>query len=138
MRSNSLRVLFIVAFSNAVACIPNASAFAHHSAAALYDLAKSIQLEGKLVQFSFRSPHSVVTIVADGEDGRPQRWIVAWNAASQLSRQGITRDFFRPGDEVVIVGHPGRNADDHIIVMTGLFRATDGFRWGDDPEEVFQ
>lgn len=138
MRCNRAFVLGAVVLSGVLACVHCATAFAHHSAAALYDLAKTVQIEGKLVQFSFRSPHSVVTVVAAGDDGRPQRWVVAWNAASQLSRQGITRDFFRPGDEVVIVGHPGRNAEDHVIVMTGLYRASDGFRWGDDPGEVFQ
>lgn len=115
-----------------------ASATAHHSAAALYDLKKDVQIEGKLVQFSFRSPHSLVTVVAPDESGDPQRWVIAWNAARQLSNQGITRDFFKPGDDVIIVGHPGRNPDDHIIVMTGLYRASDGFRWGDDPDEVFK
>lgn len=114
-----------------------APAVAHHSAAALYDVQRTIEIEGQLVQFSFRSPHSFVAVQAPDEEGNMQRWVVAWNAARQLSRQGITRDFFRPGDKVVVRGHPGRNPDDHIIAMTGIYRESDGFRWGDNPDEVF-
>jgi hypothetical protein len=112
--------------------------FAHHSAATLYDVNNTIEIEGRLIQFSFRSPHSFVAVQAPDEQGNMQRWVVAWNAARQLSRQGITRDFFKPGDRVVIRGHPGRNPDDHVIAMTGLYRESDGFRWGDNPDEVFQ
>jgi hypothetical protein len=113
------------------------TASAHHSTAALYDEAKQIQIEGRLVQFSFRSPHSFVAVEAPDEDGQMQRWAVGWNAARQLAAQGITRDFFKPGDHVVITGNPGRNPQDHIIRMESIFRESDGFEWGNRPDEVF-
>ena len=45
------------------------AAFAHHSYAATYDTSKEIKLEGKLVQFTYRNPHSFVTIQAPDESG---------------------------------------------------------------------
>ena len=40
------------------------AAYAHHSYAATYDLGKEVKLEGKLIQFIYRNPHSFVTIQA--------------------------------------------------------------------------
>ena len=39
-----------------------AAAYAHHSFAATYDESKSISIKGKMVQFSFRNPHSFVAV----------------------------------------------------------------------------
>ncbi len=111
--------------------------YGHHSVAALYDESEHIRIEGRMVQFSFRSPHSFVAVQAPDEDGQMQRWAVAWNAANQLAAAGITRDFFRPGDQVVITGNPGRNPEDHIVRMESIYRESDGFTWGNRPGEVF-
>lgn len=119
----------------AAALVSGAAAYAHHSLAALYDESKSVKIEGKVVQFSFRSPHSFVAIEAPDEGGKMQRWAVTWSAASQLARAGITRDFFKIGDRIIITGNPGRNADDHAIKMVTLTRPSDNFRWGNRAEE---
>lgn len=114
------------------------TAYAHHSVAALYDASKTIMIEGKLVSFSFRSPHSVVIVEAPDTKGQMQRWDVAWNAARSLSNTGINRQTFKPGDVVIITGNPGRQADDHILKMVSFLRPSDGLKWGGRPGETFQ
>ena len=42
------------------------TASAHHSFGATYEISKEIKLEGKLVQFVYRNPHSFVHIEAPG------------------------------------------------------------------------
>jgi hypothetical protein len=126
----------VIVLLTAFVLTSSAAAYAHHSLAALYHEDKTARIEGKLVQFSFRSPHSFVAVEALDENGQVQRWVVAWAAAAQLSRQGIGRDFFKPGDHVVITGNPGRNPEDHIMVMRTIFRPSDGFRWGGREGEV--
>ena len=106
------------------------AAYGHHSLAALYDESKSVKIDGKVVQFSFRSPHSFVAIEAPDDKGKVQRWAVTWSAAAALARSGITRDFFKIGDRIIITGNPGRNAEDHAIKMVTLSRPSDGFSWG--------
>ena len=128
------RLVFMFVAAGFVAGV---TASAHHSTAALYDESKQIRIEGRLVQFSFRSPHSFVAVEAPDEDGQMQRWAVGWNAARQLAAQGITRDFFKPGDQVVVTGNPGRDPRDHIIRMESIYRESDGFEWGNRPDEVF-
>jgi hypothetical protein len=112
------------------------AAQAHHSIGATYDQAKEVKLDGKLVQFLYRNPHAFVHIEAPDENGATQRWSVEWGGASQLAGQGITRDTFKIGDEVIITGNPGRNPADHKLKMNTLRRKSDGFGWGTRPGEV--
>jgi len=111
--------------------------YAHHSFAATYFEDRTIQIEGRLLQFQFRNPHSFVHVSAPDEDGDMQRWAVEWGGAGQLGSQGVTGATLRPGDEVTIVGNPGRNPEDHRVRMLSLRRKSDNFGWGDDPGEVF-
>lgn len=55
-----------------------------------------------------------------------------WNGPplAQLGRQGITRDTLKVGDEVTVVGNPGRTAEDHRLRMVGITRASDGVKFG--------
>ena len=109
---------------------------AHHSFAATYDESKTAMIEGRLVQFLFRNPHSFVHVMAPDEKGQEQRWAVEWGGAGQLAGQGVTRETLKPGDVVVITGNPGRNAADHRIRMVTLRRPSDGFGWGTQPGQT--
>lgn len=111
---------------------------AHHSFQATYNTDETIRIEGELVQFHFRNPHSFVRVLApDPETGEIVRWGVEWGGASLLRRQGIERTTFRPGDEVIITGSPGRNPEDHRVRMETILRPSDGFGWGQEEEETF-
>lgn len=109
---------------------------AHHSFAATYDESKTVKIEGRLVQFLFRNPHSFVHVMAPDGSGQEQRWAVEWGGAGQLAGQGVTRETLKPGDVVVISGNPGRNPAEHRIRMVTLRRSSDGFGWGDGAGEV--
>jgi hypothetical protein len=108
----------------------------HHSIGATYDGKKEVKLDGKLVQFLFRNPHSFVHVEAPDESGKMQRWAVEWGGAGALGSQGVTRDTLKVGDEVVITGNPSRTAGDHRVKMNTLHRKKDGFGWGTRPGEV--
>jgi len=105
-------------------------AYAHHSFAATYFEDKTQKIEGNLVQFLYRNPHSFVHVEAPDEKGVMQRWAVEWGAGGQLGRQGVTRETLKPGDHVVIVGNPGRNPEDHRLRMVNITRPSDGWKWG--------
>jgi hypothetical protein len=107
-----------------------ATAYAHHSFAATYITDKEIKIEGNMVQFMFRNPHSFVHLMAPDEKGEMQRWAIEWAAAGQLS--GVSRDTLKQGDHVVITGNPGRTAEDHRIRMRSILRPKDGWKWSGD------
>ena len=116
----------LIAFVGTVA-ISGATAYAHHSFAATYITDKEIKIEGDMVQFMFRNPHSFVHVMATDDKGQIQRWAVEWAAAGQLS--GVSRDTLKAGDHVIITGNPGRTSEDHRIRMRSIFRPKDGFKW---------
>lgn len=105
-------------------------AYAHHSFAATYFEDKTQKVEGNLVQFLYRNPHSFVHVEAPDEKGVMQRWAIEWGAGGQLGRQGVTRETLKPGDHVIIVGNPGRNPEDHRLRMVNITRPSDGWKWG--------
>ena len=112
--------------------------YAHHSVAALYDASKSIKIEGQIVSFTFRSPHSALIVEAPDPQGTMHRWDVAWNAARELAQQNITRESLKAGDKVVITGNPGRRSEDHIVRMVTFLLPADGLTWGNREGETFR
>ena len=118
------------------ACALGTKAYAHHSFAATYLEDQSVTIEGELVQFLFRNPHSFVHIMVKDKDGQLVRYAVEWGGAGQLGGQGVTRETLKPGDIVVISGAPGRNPADHRVRMVSLRRPKDGFGWGAKPGEI--
>src|SRR5262245_42492704 len=122
-----MRTLLLV---TGVALIASTTAYAHHSYAATYDVGKEVKLEGKLVQFVYRSPHSFVHVEAPDQDGVQQRWAVEWSGTGQLAGQGVTRETLKVGDSVVIVGRPSVVPGEYRALMVTLRRPSDGFTWG--------
>jgi DNA topoisomerase IB len=127
----SLVVLFVAAAS-----LVGAQAYAHHSFAATYLEDRMVTIEGDLVQFMFRNPHSWVHVNVKEKDGTVVRYAVEWGGAGQLGGQGVDRDTLKIGDHVIISGNPARNAKTHQVRMLALHRTKDGFGWGKKPGEV--
>jgi hypothetical protein len=121
------RVVYLVL---GLAWLAGAAAYAHHSYAATYDVSHEVKLEGKLVQFVYRNPHSFVHVQAPDESGAPQRWAVEWAGTGQLAEAGVQRDTLKVGDAVVIVGRPSRVRGEYRALMVRLTRPSDGFTWG--------
>ena len=120
----------------AAAVLASGPAYAHHSFAAAYFEDKTMQVEGKLVSFLFRNPHSFVQIEVKDDKGQVERWSIEWGGASQLGAQGVTGDTLKYGDVVTISGNPGRVPEDHRVRMVWLRRKSDNFGWGQRPGEV--
>jgi hypothetical protein len=118
------------------AMISAGRAYAHHSFAANYFEDKTQKIEGKVVQFLFQNPHSFVTVDAPDEKGLVQRWSIEWGSSGHLSRQGVTHDSLKPGDRVVVIGHPGRTAEDRRLHMVSIRRPADGWKWGEAHDEA--
>jgi hypothetical protein len=119
-------LLFVVG----AALSASTAAYAHHSYAATYDTSKDIKLEGKLVQFVYRNPHSFVHLEVTDEKGETQRWAVEWSGGGQLANQGVQKDSLKVGDIVVINGRPSRVTGEFRALMVTLKRPADGFTWG--------
>jgi hypothetical protein len=100
---------------------------AHHSFSATYDTSKTVNIEGKVVQFLLRNPHSFVHI-AVMKDGKEQVWNIEWAAAGQLS--GTIATSIKAGDPVTVTGNPARDPADLRLRMVNVRRTSDGANWG--------
>ena len=120
------RRIYIFAVGLAMICATPLAA--HHSFAATYFQDKTITVEGDIVQFLFRNPHSFVQIEEQTSSG-PVRWSIEWAAPGSLAQQGVVRDIFKAGDHVVVTGSPSRIADDHRMRLLSIVRPKDGWRW---------
>jgi hypothetical protein len=129
-----MRKLFLLVGVAALVAVATASA--HHSFGATYEISKQIKLDGKIVQFVYRNPHSFVHIEAPDADGKTQRWAVEWGGTAQLTASNITRESLKVGDKVVINARPSRVPNEYRVLMVNLTRPADGFTWGRAAGEV--
>src|SRR5215467_13481880 len=82
--------------------LTSSPAFAHHSFACCYLEDQNSRIEGTLVEFDYRSPHSFVIVDAtDPKTGEAARWAVEWRSGSRLGREGVSKETLKPGDHVI-------------------------------------
>ena len=113
-----------------------APSVAHHSFAATYFENQNVTIEGEILQFMYRNPHSYVHVSVREKDGSTSRYTVEWGGTGQLGAQGVGKDTLKAGDHVIISGNPGRNPADKRVRLLSLLRPKDGYGWGRRPGEV--
>ncbi|PYR72970.1 MAG: hypothetical protein DMF87_26910, partial [Acidobacteria bacterium] len=57
-----------------------AQGWAHHSFAATYLENQTVTIDGELVQFVLRNPHSFIDVDVTEKDGSKTRYVVEWAA----------------------------------------------------------
>ena len=124
--------LFLLAI--VLVAAPTQLTHAHHSFAASYFPDRTLTIDGKVVQFLFRNPHSFLDVAAVDEKRHDETWVVEWGGGGQLSRAGVSKDTLKPGDRVVVTGNPSRNPTDHRLHMVSILRSSDGWKWSGDTE----
>lgn len=124
MKRSAIGVLVIAALAIGV------RAYAHHSFAATYDESRKVTVEGTLVQFLWRNPHSFVHVVVKDEKGQSQRWAAEWGSGGQLGNQGVARDTLKVGDHLIVTGDPSRTPGDYRLRVRTIYRPKDEWRWG--------
>ena len=117
-------------------------AWAHHSFSATYIENQRVTVDGELVQFVLRNPHSFVDVDVTEKDGSKTRYVVEWAAPAQLAGK-VDRDSLKPGDHVIITGNPGRDAADRKVRLLTFRRPKDAahaeeWSWGLVADEQFK
>ena len=131
----SLTVINLFLVTAVLMSLAAVSASSHHSLGATYQSDAEIKLEGRLVQFVFRNPHSFVHIETKDASGAIKRWAVEWTGAAALAGQGVEGNTLKPGDVVVLTARPSRIPSETRALMRTLWRPSDNFRWGSRPNE---
>jgi hypothetical protein len=80
----------------------SASAFAHHGAPPLYDVAHPITIKGVITEFVWENPHAQFFVDVKDASGKVVNWAIETNGPAQLRRAGWTRTTLKPGDVVEV------------------------------------
>jgi len=105
-----------------IAFVSGAAALAHHSFAGTYREAEVVTIEGKIVQFNIRNPHSFINVEVIGEDGKAEVWGGEWGSVTQLSQGGVDRFTLKVGELIVIDGAPARDSMDRKVLVRKVVR----------------
>jgi len=98
-----LRIMLVVL------ALTSGPASGHHAVAMVYQPESTVSVTGKVTQFRFNNPHSVIFMTRTNADGVEEAWVVEWAGSSALRRQGVKPDTLKPGDEVTLTGFPARD-----------------------------
>ena len=113
---------FKVAVIVATAFLISGAAYAHHSFAGTYIEGKLVKLEGDVVEFNIRNPHSFIVIEVTEKDGKKVKWGGEWGGVTQLSQGGVTRFTLEVGDHLIMEGAPPRDSLDKKILVRKVWR----------------
>ena len=125
---NVTRSWWAIALSGVV--ILGAPLIGHHSFATYYLESDTIEVEGDVVEFQYKNPHSWIHVLGQETFGGPKVYAAEWGGTSQLDRNGITKNTLRAGDRVRIWASPNRNPNDNRVRLKRIERPSDGWRWG--------
>ena len=116
MNNNYLSALIPVLLSFSAAT----SAVAHHSFAAQYDADKPVTLTGVVTLVEWTNPHARFYVDVEDENGNVINWNLELASPNILVRNGWTRTFVEPGDEVTVEGtlaRDGSNMANALLVF---------------------
>jgi hypothetical protein len=104
------------------------AASAHHSYDGFYrPEERTVAVDGTLENLLYANPHIVMKIrAADGTV-----YTVTWQASNWAQRvAGVTRDTFKTGDRLVVIGTPARDATSREVTrIQEVRRPSDGWTW---------
>jgi hypothetical protein len=104
------RVLVIAVLASAFRLDP---VLAHHSYAP-YDDTKTVELEGTLIEVSWRNPHVHLTVEVVEGDQRRVRWVIETVGLNQLQRLRVPLEGYEAGQRVKVAGWPARRGDSRL------------------------
>ena len=114
-------------------------AWAHHSFAAEFDIAKPVKLEGTVTSMEWINPHSWIHLDVKGPDGKMVNWMVEGGSPNILLRRGFTKKSLEAGTVIVVDGYQAKNGENRANGANITF--PDGkrlFLGGSNPNELPQ
>jgi hypothetical protein len=85
------------------------SAVAHHSYSE-YDDAKSVEVEGKLVEVAWQNPHARILVESVDAAGKPVTWDIESAGLNNFRRMNVPLEIFEVGDTVKVAGWPSKRS----------------------------
>ena len=82
-----------------------APAAAHHSFA-LFDVNKTVSLEGRVSSFEWSNPHSWIKLEVPNEQNTADEWLIELPSAGALAREGWNKNYIKVGERLILRVNP--------------------------------
>ena len=89
---------------------------AHHSAAAIYVMERTVTVEGIVTRFNLGNPHMRIYFTRTDQEDRKTEWVAEGGSRTVLTRRGWSQDTVKPGDHVVLLANPARDSRSFIHI----------------------
>ena len=89
--------------------LAGATAQAHHSLAATYDIRKESELSGVVLKVAFTNPHGALHLEVKNPDGTKTTWVLTTGSANVLAGLGFDSKTVKAGDPVKVTIYGSRN-----------------------------
>ena len=106
-----------------------ATARAHHSFSAAFDMNKPVTVQGTIVQIRLENPHSWFFIDVKDSSGKIERWSFEAGTPSGMVRNGFKPNIIKKGVEVTIKGFHAKDPSSNSGMLRELILA-DGTTYG--------
>jgi len=131
-------VLFIAVVAMLIGA---ATARAHHSVAAEFDVNKPVTLKGTMKKWDMINPHSWFHLDVKGPDGKVTEWMIEGGSPNTLIRLGVTKYTVEIGTELTVEGYQAKEGTNKAVGRnfilkdgTRLFLSLSGAVPGGAPE----
>jgi hypothetical protein len=106
-----------------------ATAWAHHSFAAAFDMNKPVTVQGTIVQVRLENPHSWFFLDVKDASGKVERWAFEAGTPSGMIRNGFKPGLIKQGVEVTIKGFHAKDPSQNMGMLRELV-TSDGKVYG--------
>jgi hypothetical protein len=105
MRRNLMAALVLIAMA--------ATAFAHHSETAEFDISKPVKITGTIKKVEWQNPHVWFYLDVKDADGKVTTWGFSAAPPGSLMRRGITKEALKLGAVVSVEGSRARDGSNN-------------------------
>src|SRR4029434_10790485 len=94
-----------IAFALLVVVAPRV-ATAHHSFSAVYDINRTVSVQGVVTEFRLVNPHALMLMDVTDESGKVSKWTIEFDGRLNLTEHGWNDHTIVVGERVTVTGNP--------------------------------
>jgi hypothetical protein len=90
---------------------------AHHGTGVAYQVDKELTIKATVTEWIWSNPHCGLLFDDTDDKGQTVHWGAELGNPHSLSQAGLSKDVFKVGDTVTVVGHPARSGAPRVELL---------------------